>query len=87
MRALGSTYVIVKLADGLNFKTTFNMDWATTKSDFFRPSYVGGFRAAPPLPATGVTDNTTLLNWLNENTLNYDKTFGKHNLTDRKSVV
>ena len=81
MRALGSTYVIVKLADGLNFKTTFNMDWATTKSDFFRPSFVGGFRAVPPLPATGVTDNTTLLNWLNENTLNYDKTFGKHNLT------
>lgn len=80
MRLLGNTYIDFTLAKGLHFKSTFNVDWTGTKGDLFTPSYVGSFRNPPPQLATGSTGSTTLFNWLNENTLTYDKSWNNHHL-------
>lgn len=80
VRFLGNTFIDLTLMPGLHLKSTFNIDWTSTKSDFFRPSYVGTFRSPPPLASTGNTSNAILFNWLNENTLTYDKTIGQHNV-------
>lgn len=78
IRMLANTYVDIEPLKGLHFKSTFNVDWTYAKSDYFKPSTVGLFRSPPPQPATGTLIYSTMLNWLNENTLTYDKTIGAH---------
>jgi len=80
MRLLGNTYADFALAKGLHFKSTFNVDWTGSKSDLFKPSYVGSFRNPPPQIATGSASSSVLFNWLNENTLTYDKSWNNHRL-------
>jgi TonB-linked SusC/RagA family outer membrane protein len=80
IRMLTNSYVDIEPLKGLHFKSTFNIDWSYGKSDYFKPSTVGLFRAPPPQPATGNLTYSSMLNWLNENTLTYDKIFGVHTL-------
>ncbi|QNL50468.1 TonB-dependent receptor [Olivibacter sp. SDN3] len=80
VRALFNTYLNWEILPGLSFKSSFNVDWQDNKFDFFQPSYVGAFRNPPPQPAIGRFDSNVVLNWLNENTLNYTKNWGDHQL-------
>ncbi len=80
VRALFNSYLNWQILEGLTAKTSFNVDWQDTKFDFFQPSYVGAFRNPPPQPANGRFDSNVVLNWLNENTLNYNKSWGEHRL-------
>ncbi len=77
-RILGNTFIDISPVKGMHLKSTFNMDFTTARFDFFKPSTVGAFRNPPPQPATGSATANWLLNWLNENTLTYDRDFGKH---------
>jgi TonB-linked SusC/RagA family outer membrane protein len=81
VRLLGNAFVTLTLAKGLTFKSTFNIDWNSGKGDYFKPSYVGTFRSPPPLNSNGSTSSSKFLNWLNENTINYDKSIGKHRIS------
>jgi TonB-linked SusC/RagA family outer membrane protein len=81
-RILANTFIDVEPIPGLHLKSTFNVDQKMVKLDYFKPSYVGTFRIAPTTPtaspATGRYSNNLLLNWLNENTISYEKQVGEH---------
>ena len=78
VRVLANTYIDVAPLPGLHLKTTFNVDYNAARADVFKPSTVGAFRNPPPQPATGSVTNNSLLNWLNENTITYNRAFGQH---------
>jgi len=84
VRVLANTYIDVEPIKGLHLKSTFNVDQKLVKSDYFKPSYVGAFRNPPVTPtsspAVGTYSTNMLLNWLNENTATYDRSFGDHHL-------
>ncbi|WP_176956085.1 SusC/RagA family TonB-linked outer membrane protein [Catalinimonas alkaloidigena] len=81
LRILSNIYADVEILTGLHLKSTFNVDLNADRSNYFLPSYVGSFRSPPPQLATGNVGSSQRLNWLNENTLSYDRTFGKHELS------
>lgn len=80
VRALFNSYLNWQILPGLSAKTSFNVDWQDGKFNVFQPSYVGSFRNPPPQPARGQFDSNVVLNWLNENTINYNKAWGDHRL-------
>ncbi|MEX0315732.1 MAG: SusC/RagA family TonB-linked outer membrane protein [Allomuricauda sp.] len=78
---LGNTYLDFELIDGLNFKTYFGLSYSDSEENVFRPSTIGRRRDPAPTTALGRLDNGRILNWINENTLTYQKTFNEdHNL-------
>ncbi|QNK63628.1 TonB-dependent receptor [Pedobacter sp. PAMC26386] len=80
-RTLANVYASWKILDGLSIKTTAGVDYSNSNADTFRPSFVGGFRAAPPQLATGSTLSSNSLNWLNENVINYNHQWGDHSFS------
>ncbi|QPH38708.1 SusC/RagA family TonB-linked outer membrane protein [Pedobacter endophyticus] len=80
VRALLNTSLGWKILPGLTAKSSFNFDWQDGKFKVFQPSYVGAFRNPPPQPARGQFDSNVILNWLNENTINYVKDWKDHHL-------
>src|SRR5690606_9197363 len=74
-RALASLYVNYEIIEGLNLKSSINIDWRDRTHDTFLPSFVGRFRNPPPQDAVGAHSGSTITNWLNENTLSYNRTF------------
>jgi len=81
VRALVNTFLNWQILPELSVKTSFNVDWQDGKFDVFQPSYVGAFRNPPPQPARGQFDSSVLLNWLNENTVTYVKSWKDHHVT------
>ena len=66
----------IDLIDHLNFKISLGGDFTSSRSDQFTPAST---RAGGETFATSATGTTISL--LNENTLNYQNTFGDHNIT------
>lgn len=78
---VANTFAEYEIIPGLSYKLSANIDMGNTNNRSWNPSTAqGGMFVAPPQPATGsyVTSNYNL--WQVENTLNYSKTFGKHNI-------
>ncbi|WPU92899.1 TonB-dependent receptor [Mucilaginibacter sabulilitoris] len=84
-RALANTYVDWEPIKGLNIRSTFGVDYQTKSQDYYRPSYLGGFnvpnRDGNQQKAVGSFTSANSFNWLNENSINYKKTWGNHTLT------
>ena len=78
---LSNAYLDISPISHLHLKTTFNAEIQNTSNYNYVPSFVGGFRAPPPQPANGNFGSAYEINWLNENTLNYSRTFGPHDLS------
>lgn len=82
IKVLMNTYAEYSILKNLRFKTTFNVDYEDGNSEYFRPSILGNQNAAPPSVPSGRYIQSKYLNWLNENTLNYDlSTDNGHSLT------
>lgn len=82
IKVLMNTYAEYSILKNLRFKTTFNVDYEDGNSEYFRPSILGNQNAAPPSVPSGRFIQSKYLNWLNENTLNYDlNTDNGHSLT------
>jgi TonB-linked SusC/RagA family outer membrane protein len=82
IKLLMNTYAEYSILKNLRFKTTFNVDYEDGNSEYFRPSILGNQNAAPPSVPSGRYIQSKYLNWLNENTLNYDlNTDNGHSLT------
>ncbi|MGK9127944.1 TonB-dependent receptor [Olivibacter sp. SA151] len=82
IKVLMNTYAEYSILKNLRFKTTFNVDYEDGNSEYFRPSILGNQNAAPPSVPSGRFIQSKYLNWLNENTLNYDlSTDNGHSLT------
>jgi TonB-linked SusC/RagA family outer membrane protein len=83
-RALANTYVDWQVIPGLTVRSTFGVDYQTKSQDYFRPSFLGGFRNPNKdgnVKAIGSVTSANSFNWLNENSVNYKKTWGNHTLT------
>jgi TonB-linked SusC/RagA family outer membrane protein len=84
-RVLSNVYADWEIIKGLNFKSTFGVDYQTKSQDYFRPSFLGGFnvpnRDGNQQKAIGSFTSRNVFNWLNENSINYKKTWGSHTLT------
>jgi TonB-linked SusC/RagA family outer membrane protein len=78
-RNLGMADIEWKILPGLNFKTGISTNWSYSKYFQFIPSTVGVSNKAPT-PGTAASQNSrgTSFDWLNENTLTYDKEIGDH---------
>lgn len=61
-----------EIIDNLKFKSTFNVDLEEGKNEHFRPSIIGDQNSPPPSIPSGSYGSSRYINWLNENTLNYD---------------
>ncbi|MDQ0106265.1 TonB-linked SusC/RagA family outer membrane protein [Chitinophaga terrae (ex Kim and Jung 2007)] len=81
LRNLGSAYAEYTIIKGLKFKTFFGTDINQFNRNFFRPSVLGTYKpiqqGAPTVPK-GAAQSALSINWLWENTLNYNFTANKH---------
>ncbi|CAL1518518.1 TonB-dependent receptor [Chitinophaga sp. MM2321] len=83
---VGSIFAEVDVAKNLTFKTSINTDVNIFNNNRFSPSYI------TVNPSAGRSYSATNVSWINENTLTYNNTFGKHNLnvlagvTEQKST-
>ncbi|KAA6300946.1 MAG: TonB-dependent receptor SusC [Candidatus Ordinivivax streblomastigis] len=77
-----NAYTEIKLIDGLKYRLSGNMEiFNRTYREWVPSNANGAMFSAPPNPPTGRYDTRKHLNWLVENTLNYDKTFAeKHHI-------
>jgi TonB-linked SusC/RagA family outer membrane protein len=85
IRVLTNAYVDWQIIPGLTARSTFGVDLQSKTQDYFRPSFLGGFNnpnknGEQQKAITSNTENSSL-NWLNENSVNYKKTWGSHTLT------
>jgi TonB-linked SusC/RagA family outer membrane protein len=79
-RVIANGFAEYKVIDGLKFKSTINVNTDNTVNRRFTPSTAqGGLGSAPPQPASGSYNTSNFTTWLSENTLNYEKSLGKHN--------
>jgi TonB-linked SusC/RagA family outer membrane protein len=77
-RILGDVYANLELADGLNFKTVIGGDINLLNQRDFRATDP---ESAEPRSTNSLRErNAQFYNWTWTNTLNYVKTFGKHNV-------
>ena len=77
-RVLFNAYGEYDLIKNLKFKSTFNVDYGSGESRYFRPSTLGNTNTPPPSIPSGNYSGRSSMNWLNENTLNYDLRSGDH---------
>src|SRR5690606_20605730 len=80
-RVLFNAFGEYELLQGLKFKSTFNVDYGTGDSEYFRPSTLRGQNNPNLSIPTGSYNSRSSMNWLNENTLNYDLREGNHSLS------
>lgn len=76
-RFLGSVFAEYKITQDLKFKTTFNTDYTSVEDQLYLSALTTDAEAVGGKAFVGNFRNVT---WLNENTLNYQKSFGNHNL-------
>ena len=76
---LSNAYATYKITDGLQFKSSININMDNTTNRTFRPSTIRG-GTAPAASASANYNTSNFVSWLAENTLEYTKSFNeKHN--------
>jgi len=76
---ISNAYATVKILDGLRYKFSINVNTENENYRDFYPSTIRG-GTTPASSASGSYNTNNFLSWLAENTLTYNKSFGKHNL-------
>ncbi|HEX2534264.1 MAG TPA: TonB-dependent receptor [Chitinophagaceae bacterium] len=74
-RILGNVFLNYRLMKGLEFRTNFGIDGFSNEEGSFGPNFLKRTEASNGEATLGTTNGLT---WLNENTLNYSNTFGRH---------
>ena len=77
LRALASTFLNYEILDGVQLRTSGNVDWADTDVETFNPSTIWG-ASGPSIPSGGY-NTSTYLSLLNENTLTIDRNLNEAN--------
>jgi TonB-linked SusC/RagA family outer membrane protein len=75
----GSIYAEIKFVEGLNFKTKFGVDENSHTWDYYLDPYKTNFGRNNN--GIGQSDKRNNLTWLWDNTLDYAKSVGDHNIT------
>ncbi|UKT64934.1 SusC/RagA family TonB-linked outer membrane protein [Pedobacter mucosus] len=71
-RVLGNSFLEFTFSKGLTFKTTFGGDISSSKSNYYATRLAQVGASSNGIASIG---NNQIVSWLNENTLNYSKTF------------
>ncbi|MDN5199880.1 TonB-dependent receptor [Fulvivirgaceae bacterium BMA10] len=74
-KLLGGAYLELEILKGLKAKTYLGIDYGSTRFNYFRPGFLGNYRAPAPTVPSGRSSTFQLINWINENTITYNKTF------------
>jgi len=80
-QSLGNAHLTWNILPGLEWRTALNTQWSTSNYFQYTPSTVGGANV-PPVAGTGRSSNNRSehFNWLIENTLSFNRIFGKHKI-------
>lgn len=79
MRLYGNAFGEWIIIPGLTFRSSIGLDYLANRVSNWEPKVQRGFYSNPQ--AVLIETQTQGLNWLIENTLNYTKEFGQHNLS------
>ncbi|GAB3497809.1 TonB-dependent receptor [Spirosoma knui] len=78
LRVLGNAYAQYEIFKGLSYRLNVGTDINSFQRDYYRPSTLEiRDRKGPSVP-TGFSRAQNFINWLVENTLNYNQSFGPH---------
>lgn len=81
LRLLGNAFAQYEIIKGLSYRLSVGTDINTFQRDYFRPSTLEiRDRKGASVP-TGFSRAQNFVNWLVENTLNYNRSFGVHNVS------
>lgn len=81
LRLLGNAYAEYSILPNLSYRLSFGTDINNFRRDFYRPASVESRGQKGPGISQGSARNSFSTNWLVENTLNYNTTFGNHNIS------
>jgi TonB-linked SusC/RagA family outer membrane protein len=81
IRILGNTYAQYEIIDGLSYRLNLGTDVNSFQRDYYRPSTLEIRDRKGPSTPTGFSRAQNFVNWLVENTLNYNRSFGAHNVS------
>lgn len=81
LRLLGTVYGEYQILSNLTYKLLLGTDLQNSSTKTFKPSIVGSDGAVPPVIPSGTNETRNSYNWLVENTLNYTKTWNRHNFS------
>lgn len=76
---LGTAFLEYDILDGLTFRSSINGNLLNTRYDSYR-NKGQKYGYSSYLDAQGYNSSAFMLNWLTENTLTYDKSFGEHTI-------
>lgn len=76
-RFFGNLFTEITFFKGLKYKLNIGTDYESIKHTSFKPSDIGQYRAAAPSPAYAENNKGEKLNYLIENTLYFNRYFGK----------
>jgi TonB-linked SusC/RagA family outer membrane protein len=79
-QAKGNVYAELKIAKHFTFRSSADGDFGQSESDVYSPVYTATFAQRNTNSKYAVTTGKTR-NWILENTLTYNNTFGDHSLT------
>lgn len=78
-RTFGNLFMDAEILDGLTYRLSLGGDYDTYVRDYYYPIGVGSYRTpAPRADANADQYKQNKVNYLIENTLTYDRDFGKH---------
>lgn len=75
LRALGTTFLNFEVTEGVQLRTSANVDWMDRDTDLFNPSTIWS-ASGPSIPSGGFRTDT-YLSLLSENTINVDRNIGQ----------
>jgi TonB-linked SusC/RagA family outer membrane protein len=78
IRLLGNVYAQYDITKGLSYRLNLGSDVNSFQRDYFRPSVLEIRDSKGPSVPTGFSRAQQYVNWLVENTLNYNRSFGPH---------
>lgn len=81
LRLLGNIYAEYNILDNLSYRLSVGTDINNFRRDYYRPSSVESRGRKGPGISRGSARNNFSTNWLVENILNYNTTFGKHTVS------
>ncbi|MDO1450233.1 SusC/RagA family TonB-linked outer membrane protein [Rhodocytophaga aerolata] len=81
-RNLGNVYAELEIIKNLRLRTTLGADINLDRNNYYRPSNVPANQQPAPTIATGRSETSQEINWLNENTLTYSTTFNERHALD-----
>lgn len=79
-RTLANVYGEAKIASGLTYRASFNVDVGNTLNDYYSPIYILGKAEVNANSGTAAKGNVNTTNWLHESVLTYNRDFGAHNI-------